>query len=145
MKKFSILFALGLAALLLAACGEAKPLRAPDASPAVETPTETAAAMALPNPVHATDAEGLAQATGIVFTVPSGAADVKYSYLAIPDASPVAEMRFTLDGADYLLRARARRELDGEDISGLFYEWTLVQADTVKGREAVIYIRTGVS
>ncbi len=139
MKKFSILFALGLAALLLTACGEAKPLRAPDASPAVETPTETAAAMALPNPVHATDADGLAQATGIVFTVPSEASDVQYSYLAIPDASPIAEMRFTLDGADYLLRARARRELDGEDISGLFYEWTLVQADTVKGREAVIY------
>ena len=139
MKNFSILFALGLAALLLAACGEAKPLRAPDASPSVQTPAETEAAMTLPNPVHATDAEGLAQATGIVFTVPSGAADVQYSYLAIPDASPIAEMRFTMDGNDYLLRARARRELDGEDISGLFYDWTLVQADTVKEREAIIY------
>jgi len=139
MKKTLILCVLSLTALLLAACGEAKPLRAPDASPAAETPAATEAALALPNPVHATDAQGLAQATGIVFSAPSEAVDVQYSYLAIPNESPIAEMRFTLDGDAFFLRARARRELNGEDISGLAYDWTLVQADTVKDREAIVY------
>ena len=138
MKKTMIFCSLCLAALLLAACGAAETAQITAVTPVpTDAPTETPVAMV--NPVHITDAEGLAQATGLVPTPPKGAQDVQYRYLSIPGSAPLAEMAFTLDGDGLLLRAQISTATEPDDISGLYYDWTLVQAAEVKGRRAVVY------
>ena len=137
MRKALILCALCLLALcVLSACGGTEA-----ALPAAgtETPAETGSPAALSNPVHETDAEGLTQATGLTLPAPEGAENLRHSWVELPDAPPIAELRFTLDGDELLLRAQAHAGPEPDDISGLHEDWELIQSGEVAGRKAVIY------
>ena len=136
MKSPLLLSVLCAATLLLSACGE----NTPQPAAATEAPAETAAPAALVNPVHETDAEGLAQATGLSLPAPERASDIHYSYLTPTDAPPIAELRFTLDGDALLLRAQPSPGTEPDDISGLSYDWSLIQSAEVRGRSAVVYV-----
>ena len=110
-KRFALI-CLTLAALLLAACGASEP--EPTQEPAV----------GMPNPIHEVDRQGLVDATGIPLDAPEGAADVRFSYIELTNDNPIAQMNFTLDGAEAYLRVQATAELAPIDISGLYYDWT---------------------
>ena len=110
-KRFALI-CLILAALLLAACGASEP--EPTQEPAV----------GMPNPIHEVDRQGLVDATGIPLDAPEGAEDVRFSYIELTNDNPIAQMNFTLDGAEAYLRVQATGELAPIDISGLYYDWT---------------------
>ena len=52
------------------------------------------------------------------------AEDVRFSYIELTNDNPIAQMNFTLDGAEAYLRVQATGELAPIDISGLYYDWT---------------------
>ncbi|MGM9662356.1 MAG: hypothetical protein ACI3WR_04620 [Oscillospiraceae bacterium] len=91
---------------LLAACGGAEP----DA--------------AVVNPVRTVTAATIQRELGISFRVPEGAGEVCYTIITGEDGS-MAEMRFTLDGAECACRIMPAGipEEDLPDISGMYYEW----------------------
>lgn len=124
-----------LALCVLSACGGTKA-----ALPAATSvPAETEAPTALPNLVHETGAEGLTRATGLSLPAPEEAENLRYSWVELSDEPPIAELRFTLDGDELLLRAQAHAEPEPDDISGLVEDWALVQSCEVAGRRAVVY------
>lgn len=77
-------------------------------------------------------ADDVASLTGKAFPVPEAATDVTY---AIMEEKKMGEMRFKLDGKEYI--ARMQPATDFEDISGLFYEWDAEETDSVAGFEAL--------
>ena len=81
--------------------------------------------------VDATSGE-IAEAIGAAFGIPDGATDVAYSFM--PEWE-MAEMRFTLDGMDYVARIMSAGAFT--DISGLFYEWDAESAGTLAGMECL--------
>ena len=82
------------------------------------------AAVGIPNPIHEVDQQGLLDATGISLVAPEGAENVRYSYIELTNDHPIAQMNFTLDGAEAYLRVQPTAELAPIDISGLYYDWT---------------------
>ena len=77
-------------------------------------------------------ADDVASLIGKAFPVPEAATDVTY---AIMEEKKMGEMRFKLDGKEYI--ARMQPATDFEDISGLFYEWDENVTDSVAGFEAL--------
>ncbi len=69
--------------------------------------------------------------TGVVFTVPEGAAEVDYSVM---EDEKLAMMNFSLDGTRYEIRVKPSDKF--EDISGLFYEWDEERDDKIGGIDA---------
>lgn len=127
-RKLTMLICLALAVLLLAACGASEP-----------EPTEEPQPVGLPNPIHEVDQEGLLAATGISLAAPEGAEDVRYSYIDLTNDHPIAQMHFTLDGAEAYLRVQPTAELSPIDISGLYYNWTEQQEVKVGYCDGVAY------
>lgn len=85
----------------------------------------------LANPWKETGEEQLIQTLGVRFAVPEGAEGVVYRML---ESESLAEMHFSLDGADYVARIQPADEFT--DISGLYYEpWALSDDCTVLNRE----------
>lgn len=106
MKK-ALLVSLLLALVFLCACGKTQ---------------EEPQSLGLKNPVHETDAEGLFEATGIHLNAPEKAEDLRWSWIDSSEAPPLAQLDFSLDGAQFCLRAKQSQIR--EDISGLYYDWT---------------------
>lgn len=77
-----------------------------------------ASALAIANPWVESTSGDIAEAIGATFGIPEGAEDISYSMM--PDDG-LAEMRFTLDGMEYIARIKPSEEFD--DISGMYYEW----------------------
>ena len=77
-----------------------------------------ASALAIANPWVESTSGDIAEAIGATFGIPEGAEDISYSMM--PDDG-LAEMRFTLDGMEYIARINPSEEFD--DISGMYYEW----------------------
>ena len=77
-----------------------------------------ASALAIANPWVESTSGDIAEAIGATFGIPEGAEDISYSMM--PDDG-LAEMRFTLDGMEYIARIRPSEEFT--DISGMYYEW----------------------
>ena len=86
----------------------------------------------LANPWVDATAEDIAEAIGAAFGIPEGAEDIAYSFM--PDES-LAEMRFALDGMEYVARIQPAEEFT--DISGLFYEWEAESSFTIAGFEGL--------
>lgn len=139
MRKGMIAVAAGVALVLamgLCACSAEKP-SASESSQAVSTMVESTY-------------EGVLQATGIDLPAPQDAEDVQYFYYK--EKSPIAEMRFTLDGKEAYLRAQSTEltafpyegdELvkavaegkdlqNGTDISGMYYKWDTFTSQDVR-------------
>ena len=77
-----------------------------------------ASALAIANRWVESSSGDIAEAIGATFGIPEGAEDISYSMM--PDDG-LAEMRFTLDGMEYIARIKPSGEFD--DISGMYYEW----------------------
>ena len=96
-------------ALLLALCGCTA-----RKEPTGESDTEVV------NPIHETDAAGVAERLGATMTAPEGAENV--SYRLIDGEQPIGEMTFTLEGRDYAYRM-APSAMGEESIDGMHYDW----------------------
>lgn len=110
------IFAIVLAAccvLALAACTVKKPQESGDISQ-------------LPNPVHESTAEEVAEKTGITLYVPITAVDITYSY--IEGDTPLAQVSFVYQGQTYIYRGQKTQTV--QDISGMYYEWTKTTNDS---------------
>ena len=139
-KRLFLILCIAALALSLAACSSPAPAPVETSAPAVaETPAPTAEPVALPNPIHETDAEGLVQATGIPLPAPEGAEDVRYCWIELTDGAPIAQMEFTLDGARAFLRAQPTAGFEPEDISGLYFDWSKASAAEVSYCKAALY------
>ena len=88
--------------------------------------------VAIANPWVESTPSDIAEAIGAAFGVPEGAEDVAYSLM--PEDG-LAEMRFTLDGMEYVARIQPAGEFT--DISGLFYEWEAEGPFDLAGLEGV--------
>ncbi len=110
--------------LLTGSIAGCAPSSAQQAAPPTPEPAEETAPVGLVNPLRETDEAGLVEATGLSLPAPEGAENVRRSYLAIPNEAPIAQLEFTLDGAEATLRARPSGLTEPMDISGLYYEWT---------------------
>ena len=78
------------------------------------------------NPWTESTAEEVLEVFGVELGVPDGATDVTWR---MNEASQMAEMDFIWDGMAYTARVAPANEF--EDISGLYYEWTLEDACSV--------------
>ena len=110
------IFAIVLAAccvLALAACTVKKPQESGDISQ-------------LPNPVHESTAEEVAEKTGITLNVPITAVDITYSY--IEGDTPLAQVSFVYQGQTYTYRGQKTQTV--KDISGMYYTWTKTTNDS---------------
>ena len=98
------------------------------------TETEAASqAAAVANPMVETDLAGILEATGLSFEPLDGAENVKYFIYH----GTLAEMQFTYDGVDYRYRMAATDKLqEVDDISGLYYQWTVEEDCEVANRIA---------
>ena len=72
----------------------------------------------LPNPIHESSAEEIAEQLSLKFAVPDGANDVHYSIIA----GNLAQMDFIWNEAD--CTARIKRDAESKDISGFYYNWS---------------------
>ena len=130
-KRLFLILCITALALSLAACSSPAPAPVGTPAPAVaETPAPTETPVALPNPIHETDAKGLVQATGIPLPAPRGAEDVRYCWIELVNDAPIAQMEFTLDGARAFLCAQPTAGFEPEDISGLYFDWSEASAFT---------------
>lgn len=82
-----------------------------DKAPAKQT-------VGLPNPIHESSAEEIAEQLSLKFAVPDGANDVHYSIIA----ENLAQMDFIWNEAE--CTARIKRDAESEDISGFYYNWS---------------------
>ena len=81
----------------------------------------------IPNPVHESSAEELAEKTGITLNVPITAVDVTYSYIDGGE-EPLAQVSFVYQGKEYTYRGQKTQTV--QDISGMNYEWTQTTNDS---------------
>ena len=72
----------------------------------------------LPNPIHESSAEEIAEQLSVKFAVPNGAKDVRYSIIA----GNLAQMDFIWNDAE--CTARIEHNAKSEDISGFYYNWS---------------------
>lgn len=72
----------------------------------------------LPNPIHESSAEEIAEQLNVRFAVPNGSKDVRYSIIA----GNLAQMDFIWNEAE--CTARIERNAESEDISGFYYKWS---------------------
>ena len=114
MKKLWMLALAACCVLALAACTVQKPQESGDVSH-------------LPNPVHESTAEEVAEKTGITLNVPITAVDVTYSYID-GDKEPLAQVSFVYQGQTYTYRGQKTQTV--QDISGMYYEWTKTTNDS---------------
>ena len=114
MKKLLVFALSACCVLALAACTVKKPQESGDVSQ-------------LPNPVHESTAEEVAEKTGITLNVPITAVDVTYSYID-GDKEPLAQVSFVYQGQTYTYRGQKTQTV--KDISGMYYEWTRTTNDS---------------
>ncbi len=86
------------------------------------------------NPWVDSDKEGVLEATGFNFVAPAEAANVAYSYMP---STGMAQMNYTQDYSMWVYRAQKTDVL--EDISGMYYDWNLIEETKVAGMDAVEY------
>ena len=72
----------------------------------------------LPNPIHKSSAEEIAEQLNVKFAVPNGAKNVRYSIIA----GNLAQMDFIWNDAE--CTARIEQNAESEDISGFYYNWS---------------------
>ena len=72
----------------------------------------------LPNPIHESSAEEIAERLKVKFAVPDGAKDVRYSIIA----GNLAQMDFIWNKAECTTRIEQNAET--KDISGFYYNWS---------------------
>ena len=72
----------------------------------------------LPNPIHESSAEEIAEQLSVKFAVPDGAKNVRYSIIA----GNLAQMDFIWNDAE--CTARIQRNAESKDISGFYYNWS---------------------
>ena len=106
MKHIAKIFCLLLALALLAGCGR------------TAAPTNEPAA-GLPNPQKESSEIEILTRFGTVMSLPEGG--LVDNYFISEGENSIAEMRFTLNGSNYIARFMPAAEY--EDISGMHYEW----------------------
>lgn len=106
MKHIAKIFCLLLALTLLAGCGRT-------AAPTNEPTT------GMPNPQKESSEIEILTRFGTVMRLPEGG--LVDNYFIIEGENSIAEMRFTLNGSNYIARFMPAAEY--EDISGMHYEW----------------------
>lgn len=107
MKKTLILISIFM--MTLASCsGKNKTV---DKAPAKQT-------VGLPNPIHESSAEEIAEQLNVKFAVPNGAKDVRYSIIG----GNLAQMDFIWNDAE--CTARIEQNAETKDISGFYYNWS---------------------
>ena len=95
MKRFAIVLAVLMMAGCLASCSSSQ--------------GQKTGGQQIPNPMEASSAQGIIDATGIALPAPEGATDVQY--FVYKTEKPIAEMRFTLDGKKAFLRAQMTNQI----------------------------------
>lgn len=94
-------------------------------------------AVSMYNPVMQVDEAQQLELTGVTLNAPEGAEDVSRSVI-LEDEHPTAVVSFTYEGRTYDYRCKSTGELEAEDITGLYFDWTEEQKGEVQGREATI-------
>ena len=129
MKYPASLLCLLLTLVLLSACSLPPAAQPSPTPPPAQEMTEEAVqeqeSAGLPNPIRESSAEDIEALFGLSMRAPSGAEEISYSI--IQTETPIAQLRFSLDGADYCFRAA--RAFPYEDISGMYSDWELVSVE----------------
>ena len=107
MKKTLILISIFM--IMLASCSGKN--KKADKAPEKQT-------VGLPNPIHESSAEEIAERLKVKFAVPDGAKDVRYSIIA----GNLAQMDFIWNKAE--CTARIEQNAETKDISGFYYNWS---------------------
>ena len=74
------------------------------------------------NPWTETTPEAMVETIGLSFSLPEGAEEIAYRML---ESEALAEVQFVLNGSQ--CTARIRPSMGFEDISGMYYDWTMVE------------------
>lgn len=136
MIRKSIMFLL--AALLCLSCtGCIEPV---ETEPNYEPLAEADSQLGIVNPVKELSRQELIEKSGIYLGSPDGAEDMVYSLISLAENSPIAQLRFTLDGQELCLRAQNISGENAIDISGMYYDWELTEHVFVSRNYAVVYL-----
>ena len=107
-----------------------------------ENPGEPLAAqdsqMNIANPVKEMSREELLEQTGIELGAPDGASNMVYSMISLSEGSPIAQLRFELEGHELCLRAQKVAGENAFDISGMYYDWETTEHLFVSLNYAVV-------
>lgn len=126
MKRIIALFSVMVFLLLLCSCGESK--IQPD-SDDTETVTDQ-----LVNPMVESDPDSIKKAVGFSLKVPQDAANASYYLIS----GEMGQADYMKDGDIYTVRIKRTDSL--EDISGMYYVWTVDKECEINGCDGVIHI-----
>lgn len=127
-KKILCMLAL-MAMTMITACGKNE--EALEGAPVEVESDEGEVSAYMGNPWTESDAQGVFDATGISIEAPADATDVYYNYM---EQDKMAQVQYTLDGAEWTYRAQPTASL--EDISGAYFTWTNTEAGKVNDLDA---------
>ncbi len=85
----------------------------------------------VPNPVTDSTAGEILETLGIDFRLPEGVADAAYSVIGADGETPVAQVKFTLDGNEISYRVQPAEALS--DNTGMYFEWENTLEDAAIG------------
>ena len=142
-KLLSVVLVFVLCLALLSACGaenateeKQESITAPVLED-VEKPDGNISSMVNPN--ETVTKEELAARTGLSLDAPEGAENAVWQVVNGGEKGTIAELDFTLDGAEYCYRAQSTAIFETYDMSGMFYNWTATEDGSVGGRDAKVF------
>ncbi|MBR6360669.1 MAG: hypothetical protein IKS04_02635 [Clostridia bacterium] len=126
MKKITALFSIILMLVLLCSCGQN--------SKSPEAPEQESEEMSLVNPMVESDPGSILKAVGFSLKVPEGTENVSYYLIS----GEMGQADYMKDGNIYTVRIKRTGSL--EDISGMYYTWTVNKECEVNGCDGFIHI-----
>lgn len=120
MRKTCLTAFLLLMIIGLCACGD----KTDEASPVSQTAQ-------LPNPVEQLSRDEIIDRTGIVLPQPEAGEDLRYSIINLGTDTPIVQLHCTVQGYEIVYRAQAVPGTELTDISGMHYDWELIEEISV--------------
>ena len=108
-------------------------------APAAEESVAEEHIAGMPNPVHEVDEAGMMEAAGFALHAPEGAEVLSLAYIDMGEGEPpLCEIKFNMDGKEWLYRGESTAKTERYDNTGMYYEWTETAPAVVDGREATL-------
>ncbi len=126
MKKLAVLFSIVLMLLMLCSCGADK------TSPETTEPENATEQIA--NPMVESTPEEIKRAVGFSLKVPADVKDASYYLIS----GEMGQADYMKDGDVYTVRIKRTDSI--EDVSGMYYSWTVDKDCKINGCDGVVHI-----